>query len=164
MSYVKEYKKLEKEFALDFTYYFKEEDIHINYPTEHQDIFEHWDLEIVNSKILSGKYDVKGLRKVNRYDDKVNESIQWIELVNVRGNLGWVFGLSDYIAFEHINDWVIVDRLSLIKYVKENVNNETLPYPEINKLYRRGGRLDLITLVSFFELMKICKMIIPKYK
>lgn len=162
MNYLVEYKKLEKRFALDFVSHFRDENVLVNYPTEYQDIHEHWDLEILNCAELSGKYDVKGMRKVNRHDNNPNPTIQWLEILNVLGNKGWLLGKANYIVFEYILDWIIVDRFDIIKYLKNNIINQQSEYPEIFKLYTRRGRKDLITLVPFFDLMKMCKYIIPK--
>lgn len=162
MNYLKEFKKVEVKFALDILNHLKRDESIVNHPTELQDIYEHWDIELLDTD-LKGKYDVKALRKVNRHDSEVNPEIQWIELLNVNGNKGWLFGKADYIVFEHTNQWVIVKRTDLVKYIKSNTKNDICLYPEVHKLYRRRNRDDLITLVPFSDLIQICYKTLPKY-
>ena len=39
-------------------------------------------------------------RKKNKQNDEsYNDNIQWIELYNVKGEKGWVYGESEYISF-----------------------------------------------------------------
>jgi len=96
MGYVKEFKKVEDKFAEvikqfgDTSKSTKEEDIH-----------EHWDVK------LDIKFDVKAIKKTNRYDNEPNENIHWVELKNVRGNKGWLYGDANYFAFETEDYWII---------------------------------------------------------
>jgi hypothetical protein len=56
---------------------------------DYQDMHEHWDVEgILDGKLL--KFDVKGMKKVNRWDNKKQDDIAWVEGTNVRGKPGWV--------------------------------------------------------------------------
>jgi hypothetical protein len=162
MNYIEEFKKVEVHFAIDVLNYLKRDESIVNHPTELQDMYEHWDIELLDTD-LKGKYDVKALRKVNRHDSQADPTIQWIELLNVNGNKGWLFGRADYIVFEHEKDWVIVKRKDLIDYIKLNTQNDICLYPEIHKLYRRRNRDDLITLVPFSDLIQISYKILPKY-
>lgn len=122
-----------------------------------EDIYEHWDLCLIQ------KFDVKGLKKVNRNDDKPNENIHWIEIRNVRGEDGWLFGEADIFVFETEDYWVLVEKEKLQRLVLEKCQgNKTSTKPELYKGYTRHGRKDLITLVKTIDLMAISKEIMRK--
>ena len=101
---------------------------------KYQDINEHWDL-MINYKI-----DVKGLRKIKRSDTEVNENIHWVEIKNVNGKLGWLYGEADYFAFETIDYWIIIDKFKLQKLITDKTNKIYHKTPTLYSLYRRDGR------------------------
>lgn len=59
-------------------------------------------------------FDIKSMKKSNRKDATPDDQIHWIELQNVRGNPGWIYGKADFIAFELMNSWLIISRKKLI--------------------------------------------------
>lgn len=91
--------------------------------------------------------DVKG----NNLPDEI-----WVELKNVRGEPGWVFGQATYIAFDmpEVCGFVFVEREELKQYCKQNVDFSQ--YVEKNdaykKCYRRKDRKDIITLLALSDL------------
>jgi hypothetical protein len=87
------------------------------------------DLEVLEDGIWI-KYDVKGLKKIKRYDKTTNESIHWVEIMNVRGNLGWLYGKADRFAFELNDYYMIIDKEKLQELIKEKMcSKETNPIP-----------------------------------
>jgi hypothetical protein len=126
-------------------------------PTDEQDINEHWDVEIDGVK-----FDIKGVKKVNRNDDEVNYDIHWIELKNVNGDPGWLYGLADYIAFEIKDEWLIVNREKLLNFVDNVLQLVIVDKPELYKMYSRYGRYDVITLIQTKDLEKITTKRIKK--
>ena len=54
------------------------------------------------------KVDVKALKRTNRNDNDVDENIHWVEIRNVRGKKGWLYGDSGLIAFETKDYFVFV--------------------------------------------------------
>ena len=126
------------------------------FSSETEDINEHWDVK------YSVKIDVKGLKRINRYDDNYNQSWHWIELKNVRGKLGWLYGDADFFAFELINYWVLVDKTKLQDFIKDRVTKEIVKEKIPYKLYQRDGRKDNITIISSFDLMFLAKKVVPK--
>lgn len=123
--------------------------------TKEEDMFLHFDVVIDGIKI-----DVKGLKKFNRSDLEVNPDVHWVELRNVRGNKGWLYGEADKIAFETVNGYLLINRIDLHAFCKRKVVDRNI-YNEkyIYKLYQRPNRKDVITLVLtndlFFELPHI---------
>lgn len=124
--------------------------------TKNEDIKDHVDVKIVY------KFDVKGLKKRRRSDAETDETIHWVELKNVQGKLGWLYGDADFFAFELKKYWLIVDKLKLQDFIKETVSKEYVEKPELYKFYRRKDRKDVITLVSSIDLCYICKELIKK--
>lgn len=119
--------------------------------TDHENIFLHFDMVIDDVKI-----DVKGLKKTNRGDSTFNPEIHWVEFQNVHGNVGWVKGEADKIAFETLNGYLIVNRLDLYEFCKRKiVDRKVYNKKELYKLYTRPNKKDVITLVLtsdlFFE-------------
>jgi hypothetical protein len=127
-----------------------------NFSSKDEDINEHWDL---STEI---KFDVKGLKKKQRFNSEPNESIHWVELKNVNGKLGWLYGDADYFVFELVNYWVIVDKLDLQEYIKTHTIKEFCDEPTKNKLYSRKDRKDVLTLISTFDLIYISTSMIRK--
>lgn len=125
--------------------------------TEEQDINEHWDVEITS------KIDVKGLKKIKRSDEDVNENIHWLEIKGITGHLGSVYSEHvEYFAFETKKYWILVGKLELQKLISENVIKEFCESPEIYKLYQRKDRLDVLTLVPTLDLLYISEKMFKK--
>ena len=128
----------------------------------YQDMQEHWDVEgTLDGKLL--KFDVKGMKKVNRWDNKKQDDIAWVEGTNVRGKPGWVKGLANYIVFERIDHWFLVNRQELLDHVQEKLKQKGYETGKgVYQIYQRDGRLDKITMVPFqdIEQLKDTKRII----
>ena len=85
------------------------------------DIYDHIDLVWIKD-FKNITFDVKAAKKSQRSDLYPDYNIHWIELKNVKGNPGWLFGKSDYIAFECKDFWLCVDRKNLISILKNHQN------------------------------------------
>jgi hypothetical protein len=127
----------------------------ISKATKNQDIYEHWDFKVNKSLV-----DVKGLKKVSRSDGNYNHDIAWLEIQNVRGNLGWLKGKADFIAFEQKDYFLIVERGSLLNWLRKkitNVNFVTSSRLALYRLYQRSGRKDIISMVKISDFKKEIK-------
>jgi hypothetical protein len=152
MGYVKKFKVVEDKFAAVIKQLGE-----VAPSTTEQDINEHWDVK------LDVKFDVKAVKKVNRSDGETDETIHWVELINVRGNRGWLYGEADYFAFELDDYWVIVNKQILQTFIaKKCAKKEKSDTPALYKIYNRKDRLDAITLVKTIDLMYIAEQIIEK--
>lgn len=129
----------------------------LNLPTAHQDMFEHWDLEANGFK-----YDVKSAKRIKRSDPEPNYRYHWVELVNVRGGKGWLYGKADFISFEAEYIWIIVSRETLRKWVEDNVKDEWDDKFPLLKKKQRWGRADVITLVPSEILIFLATKILKK--
>lgn len=121
------------------------------------DIIEHYDLTIGNTRI-----DVKGLKKVNRWDNEVNENIHWVEIKGITGHLGWLYGEADYFAFETFDYWILVSKIKLQELIKTRTIKKWVKEKELYKLYQRPNKQDVITLVKTIDLCSIAESIINK--
>lgn len=138
--------------------------------TKEEDMYQHFDIigDFKGSKNVM--VDVKSIKRVLRGDSEPNEKYHWVETQNVRGDVGWLYGKADYIAFETLDNFLFVDRTILVEYIKQIPIPEVLPNtPEkredirLNKYYQRRGRLDTIILVKTSDLKQMAKYILKKY-
>ena len=122
-----------------------------------QNIFDHWD--VANGDV---KYDVKGMKKLRRSDKTLTDRIHYVELKNVNGNNGWLYGKADYIAFETRAYWVIVSLQKLQEFIEHHSPMETSIEPQVYKLYNRNGRKDLMTVIPTIDLIAIADRMVRK--
>ena len=124
-----------------------------------ENIHKHID-KYVTQESKTWSVDIKARKKTSRSDSDAQDEWIWIEFQNVRGNLGWLYGEADNIAFETQDSFVIVDRKSLIDYV-ENAVDMAKPvrksYLAKYKTYQRAGRNDLLTMVEVSKIIENCK-------
>ena len=99
--------------------------------------------------------DVKARKKVSRSSNEYDDENVWIEFNNVRGNLGWLYGKADKIAFERAFDFVLVDRESLREYCEATVSPVLGKSTEeaIYKSFQRKGRKDIISRVPMKDIL-----------
>lgn len=108
--------------------------------------------------IITPEYtvDVKGIKKLNRWDGSFSPDIHWIEFQNVRGAKGWIYGKANYIAFQIPNEFILIDRELLLNWCRKViVDRKPKRTKELYKLYNREGRLDIISLVLTEDLLKL---------
>jgi len=89
---------------------------------------------------------------------KQSHSYRWVELQNVRGDKGWVYGEADFIAFEYDRYWILVPRRRLTKLIEERLDNSRLEgrdwvnNPQPFKIHTREGRNDRVMMVPVVDL------------
>jgi|TARA_Y100000296_G_scaffold78942_1_gene102316 hypothetical protein len=120
--------------------------------SNYQDFNEHWDVQgDFDGRTL--KFDVKGLKKTNRWDANIQDENAWVEGTNVRGRPGWVKGKADYIVFERNNYWLMVNREELFNFVNNKLKENSYAQGKIPyHVYQREGRQDKITLVPYVDI------------
>jgi hypothetical protein len=129
--------------------------------TTQEDMHEHWDVMSETGM----KFDVKAMKKWKRSDPEPTDRIHYVELRNVRGELGWLYGEADYIAFETRAHWIVVPRKKLVHFIEgATEKNERSDKPAVYKLYQREGRKDLMTVIPSMDLLAISEVIINKLK
>ena len=150
-SFLAEGKKVEQEFA-------NTQLSDVVWATKEQDMNEHWDVQGICGWVSDEplKFDVKGMKKLNRHDTNTIQQYTWIESKNVHGNPGWIKGLADYIVFERESTWVIANRQELRELVNEKVKEKNYSQGKgVYQLYNREGRQDLLTLVPFKDIIAL---------
>ena len=102
--------------------------------------------------------DVKG----NNLPDEI-----WVEMKNVKGNPGWVFGEATFIAFDmpEVHGFVFVARQELQDYCKINVDFSMLvsKADAYKRCYQRKDRKDLITKLVLQDLQELPSYRIREY-
>lgn len=146
-------KKAEKEFAKFFSLF--------RFATSDQDINGHWDLEVdVGTKF---KIDVKSLKKENRYEPIPNENFHWVEVKNVRGRKGWLYGDADMFAFELEEYWVLVEKKPLQDFIASKCKGKKIGTSKgIYELYRRINRKDVVVKIKTVDLMYLSCSVFKK--
>lgn len=95
--------------------------------------------------------DVKAQKRASRSDSNFDSKYTWIELKNVRGDKGWLYGDADKIAFQMSDCFVLVDRLDLVKFCEDNIDTSCVvdsAKSAIYKIYTRKGRKDCISRIE----------------
>lgn len=155
MSYFENYKKfqaVERKFAGALDMFNK-----ISFASSDEDIYQHWDVKI------DIKIDVKAMKKINREDSEPNENIHYVEIKNVHGNKGWLYGDADYFAFEMKDYYVMVSKIKLQAMIADKCKEKIkCARPTLYQLYSREGRDDMITLVKTIDLIFISDKMIEK--
>lgn len=121
-----------------------------------EDMFDHIDFHVERG-IFKASIEVKSEKKISRKDYDVQSSYLWLELRNVNGDSGWVYGKADYIAFQTGEGFLLVKTELLRSYIEDNVNFDSyVDYPDqaLKRLYNRVGREDILTLISVHDLIK----------
>ena len=117
--------------------------------------FDHIDYVITKDNIEIA-FDVKAMKKISRASNKFSSDLVWVEFKNVSGKDGWLYGKSQYIAFERENDYVIVYRKKLLDFCEKNVKKEKVFYSRdaLYKMYTRDGRKDVISIIQMNDLIE----------
>lgn len=124
----------------------------------------HVDL-IVKDNNRNVRYEIKARKKINRADDSFQDELVWIEIQNVRGDMGWLFGASDFIVFERNKDFVVVDREKLADFVTRTCNlrkNAQYADEALYARYQRRGRKDCLTLIRNEDIEALAKKVYLK--
>lgn len=128
--------------------------------TRNEDVREHIDFWWISKDGNEYGFDVKGVRKNKRSDKVSDDKINWIELQNVQGKPGWVYGNAKYIAFLTNDSVLYVPRKKLALYVEEKIKGKALSSVNPSSCYipyQRYGRLDMIVKVPTSDLREIAK-------
>jgi len=125
--------------------------------TRNQDINGHYDL------IVSAKIDVKSIKNTDRITP-MNQNFHWIELQNVQGKKGSLYGDADYFAFETDFFFILVYKLKLQEWIADKCKaKEFSKSPDVYKLFTRPGKKDIITIIPTIDLCYLADKIIKKH-
>ena len=131
--------------------------------TREEDIFRHVDFWWFDKTNKPFGVDVKGVKRSRRNDATKDDSIHWVELQNVRGNKGWVYGDAVYIAFMTNHEVLFVPRKRLATFTEDKIQGKdttrTCPQ-ECYIPYQRAGRNDIVVKVPTADLRSLAQHII----
>ncbi len=122
-----------------------------------ENIEDHWDY-LIEKEGETFKVEVKSQKRIRRGDKTEQADFTWVELRNVRGKVGWLFGKADLIAFEKETSFLFVKRLDLLAVINKKVNlvaKVRTPADAVYKIYIREGRTDKITLLPTRDIEEI---------
>jgi hypothetical protein len=177
--------KKEKEYTKLFESLVRSKGWEFRPSTKHEDMHEHVDCHVTimngSTAVRSISIDLKGRKFNSRQNEgKIDCLCQYIEFMNVRGDRGWLFGKSEYIAIlnETEDQFYLIKRKALITFcedlfgVKLNGNIKEVErklfelkdrwvnksYQSHHKLYRRYGREDIVTQIDMSDVQSLCKI------
>ena len=123
----------------------------VRHASSYEDRVLHYDF-IVNSD----RVEVKSIKSARR-GMHPDPSIIYVELRNIVGGPGWLYGSSDHVAFEQPRGFLMVPTKSLRRYV-ESIKHR-LPFSSMSgihhTLYSRRGRDDLVVILSNNEIKRL---------
>lgn len=130
-----------------------------------EDMVEHIDIWWNSPKKGKISIDVKGRRKSKRNEKQYNDEITWIELKNVQGKDGWVYGKSDYIAFITLDRIIFVKTIKLRIFSEEKIINKKIVYNNPSDYYvpyqrKKYGRNDLMIKVPITDIIELSDFMI----
>ncbi len=123
------------------------------------DIHDHIDL-FINTKVQKQTMEFGVDVKANKIYDN---TYRFVEVQNVKGGTGSLFGKADFIAFKEEDGFVFVRRQSLADFVSNNLDTSKIyhsfqpPYKHYLKQYRshrKQNRQDIITLIKLSDIRK----------
>ncbi len=125
-----------------------------------EDIEDHIDFWWDSPKKGKIGIDVKGIKKGKRTDTNYDDSIHWLELKNVHGKPGWLYGKAEYIAFRTKSRIIFVKREKLLSFAKNCILGKEVVYDTPNDFYvpykrKKWGRDDLSIKVPTSDLVSL---------
>lgn len=131
--------------------------------TEKEDMYKHIDFWWDSPKMGRIGIDAKGLKKNKRTDSDYDDTINWLELKNVLGKPGWLYGEAVYIAFLTKKNIIYVKREKLAKFAEEKIKGKEIVTNTPNDFYipyKRFKRQDLLIKVPTTDLYNLCDFVL----
>jgi hypothetical protein len=129
----------------------------VNSSSERENIYDHIDFHVTRNA-QTWSVDVKTVKRTSRHQ-KYKDNAIWVELKNVSGNTGWLYGKQDCIAFQQDEEFILVSRRALAHWIEQRLDfSQPLvhsPQEASYRLYQRKGRQDLITKIQTNDLRAI---------
>jgi hypothetical protein len=124
-----------------------------------EDIEDHIDFWWDSPKKGRIPMDAKGIKKNSRYDKSFDDSIHWLELQNVNGKPGWLYGKAEYIAFRTNTRIIFVKREKLLSFALRATEGKEVVYDNPKEFYvpykrKKWGRDDLSIKVPTSDLLE----------
>lgn len=137
--------KLDEDFVMDAVKHTLGGDV--TRASEEEYMYDHIDFWWDSPKKGRIGIDVKGIKKNSRNDNNTDDSIHWLELTNVNGNPGWLYGKADYIAFRTNSSIIFCKRQKLLDFILSKTENKEIIHNNPRECYipyQRYNREDVI--------------------
>lgn len=146
----------------------------VQYSTGQEDIHEHIDLHIEDpdgnvfgSGMEKISVDIKSKKNNRISDDNVEIRSHVVEFQNIKGNKGWLLGDADFIVFETVYYWIVVNRMKLFKFAYRTTDFNNVSKTFGSAFYRPYQRTkynhkDIITRINCLDLMYLSQVSYPK--
>lgn len=124
--------------------------------TKYENMVLHYDF-VVQKQNKCHRIEVKAI-KSRRRGLPPDPRVIFVELKDIHGNLGWLYGKADYIAFQQVDGFLIVPRLDLLKLTEALKPNMrvSLQSGVHHTLYSRPQRHDLLMVLDVDDVSDIC--------
>jgi hypothetical protein len=126
--------------------------------TKNENMVHHFDYVVQDANDRFAKIEVKAMKAARR-GMQPSPHIIYVELKNIHGGPGWIYGKADYIAFEQPNGFLLVDRLQLLDLV-ERIQPTCRKAAESGirrTLYSRRDRDDLVLVLYMDDIRHLTK-------
>lgn len=121
--------------------------------TPHENRISHFDFVVGLAMDRFVRVEVKST-KARRRGDTPDPSVVFLEIQNIDGGPGWIYGKCDYVAFEHPKGFILFPNQEIVSYVERY--SQTFPFVTQSgidfTLYGRRQRKDIVMVVPFAEL------------
>ena len=122
------------------------------------------DFYLEKNKEIKG-VDVKARKKICASDKKYNDLWTWVEFKTADGHNGWMYGESDYIAFEKKDHFLVVSTSSLRNLAESLIDRSKEFVKRCDeakyRIYQRRGREEL-SLIKTSDLKQLKRIAIWK--
>lgn len=146
------------EAEMRFEDYAKKKGYVVTPSTKKENKYDHIDF-FLEGKTGTVSIDLKARKRTSRKDKKFNDDWIWLEIKNVQGREGWLYGKADFIVFETEKSFVLAPRKKLIELANEKVRFDLFlvdrAYQAKYRIYQRPKRRDQITQVELKEILKL---------
>ena len=132
--------------------------------TEDENRIKRVDFYLDKDKEIKG-VDVKARKKICSHDKKYNDHWTWVEFQTANGFPGWMYGESDYIAFEKEDHFLVVNTESL-RNLAESLVDRSKEFVKTSgearyRIYQRRGEEEL-SLIKTSDIKKLKRIAIWK--
>ena len=106
------------------------------------DCRRHIDFFIKNKEGQEFSIDVKNIKRVSRNGTELQDSLIWVEFLNVQGRDGWLNADADFIAFRLTEGFILVNRKKLLILAEKLVDKNDIVKNSKDALYKGYRRSD----------------------
>lgn len=127
----------------------------------HYDYVVHW-LDCPNPRLPFVRVEVKSI-KSRRRGLPPDPRVLFIELKDIHGNPGWLYGKADLIAFQQVDGFLVVPRTLLVKFAESCVRDFRIAYQSgiHHTLYSRPNRNDLMMVLDIEDIYHLAIAFFP---